>query len=130
MGFPTATLGVLAAVTIAGAPAVQAFGTGPDRPPVRTWHHLPDDPLLPTQWNLGAATAPGSAPHPRTTLDVAGAWDLTHCAGVTIAVLDTGVDLDHPDLAPHLRPGATFVSGTSSADDDQGHGTEVAGVIA
>ncbi|MGZ4630650.1 MAG: S8 family serine peptidase [Oryzihumus sp.] len=129
MGIPTATLGVLAAVALAGAPAVQAGGISPAWPPARTWHHLPDDPLLPTQWNLGAGTPPG-AQHPRTTLDVPGAWDLTHCAGVTVAVLDTGVDLDHPDLAPHLLPGATFVNGTSSADDDQGHGTEVAGVIA
>jgi subtilisin len=45
-----------------------------------------------------------------------------------IAILDTGVDLDHPDL--NIFEQRTFVSGTSSADDDNGHGTHVAGTAA
>jgi subtilisin len=45
-----------------------------------------------------------------------------------IAILDTGVDLDHPDL--NIFKQRTFVSGTSSADDDNGHGTHVAGTAA
>ncbi len=50
--------------------------------------------------------------------------------GVTVAVVDTGVDLDHPDLQANLVTGKTFVSGTSMPDDDQGHGTHMAGIIA
>lgn len=45
-----------------------------------------------------------------------------------IAILDTGIDLKHPDLNVYKQ--VTFVPGTSSADDDDGHGTAVAGVAA
>lgn len=48
---------------------------------------------------------------------------------IIVAVLDTGIDPQHPDIADHLVPGATFVSGTTSTVDDHGHGTEVAAVI-
>jgi subtilisin len=47
---------------------------------------------------------------------------------VDIAILDTGIDLDHPDL--NIYNEVTFVSGTSTADDDNGHGTHVAGIAA
>ena len=43
-----------------------------------------------------------------------------------IAILDTGIDLTHPDLNVYHEK--TFVPGTSSADDDNGHGTHVAGI--
>ena len=45
-----------------------------------------------------------------------------------IAILDTGIDLNHPDLNVYKQ--MTFVPGTSNADDDDGHGTAVAGVAA
>jgi subtilisin len=45
-----------------------------------------------------------------------------------IAILDTGIDLNHPDLNVYHEK--TFVPGTSSADDDNGHGTHVAGIAA
>ena len=48
--------------------------------------------------------------------------------GVRIGILDTGVRLDHPDL--HLSGGASFVQGITSPNDDNGHGTHVAGIIA
>ncbi len=47
--------------------------------------------------------------------------------GIRVAVVDTGVG-PHPDLPPPAAS-ATFVPGTNSADDDQGHGTHVAGTI-
>ncbi|RJQ07896.1 MAG: peptidase S8/S53 subtilisin kexin sedolisin, partial [Bacillota bacterium] len=49
-------------------------------------------------------------------------------SGVKVGILDTGIDLDHPDL--HVAGGATFVDGTSAPDDDNGHGTHVAGTVA
>lgn len=45
-----------------------------------------------------------------------------------IAILDTGIDLRHPDL--NIAGKVTFVSGTSSGNDDNGHGTHVAGIAA
>jgi subtilisin family serine protease len=59
------------------------------------------------------------------------AWDVTRgSSGVKIAIVDTGVDLDHPDLAPRILPGYDFVNGDSVAQDDEGHGTMVAGIAA
>ena len=51
-------------------------------------------------------------------------------AGVGVAILDTGIDLDHPDLSGNLVANKTCISGTSTGDDDQGHGTHVAGTVA
>jgi subtilisin len=51
-------------------------------------------------------------------------------AGVGIAVLDTGVDLAHPDLASSVVDGIDCVAPGTSAQDENGHGTHVAGSIA
>ena len=50
-------------------------------------------------------------------------------AGVSVAVLDTGIDAGHPDLEPRLAQARGFVSGAAPADvhDVQGHGTHCAG---
>ncbi|HXG38681.1 MAG TPA: S8 family peptidase [Bacteroidota bacterium] len=45
-----------------------------------------------------------------------------------VAIIDTGIDLDHPDL--NVYRNVTFVRGTKSGDDDHGHGTHVAGTVA
>lgn len=50
-------------------------------------------------------------------------------AGIDVAVIDTGIDLTHPDLQAHIGSGVTYVSGTKNAKDDNGHGTHVAGTI-
>lgn len=58
------------------------------------------------------------------------AWDVTTgSASINIAILDTGVDLDHPDLASKLVAIKNF-TGSSTADDVHGHGTHVAGIAA
>jgi len=48
--------------------------------------------------------------------------------GVKIGILDTGIRTDHPDL--RIAGGVTFVQGTTSYDDDNGHGSHVAGIVA
>jgi subtilisin family serine protease len=59
------------------------------------------------------------------------AWDVTRgSASVVVAVLDTGVDLDHPELAGRLVAGWDFVNGDAVPDDDNGHGTQVTGILA
>ncbi|MGZ8558733.1 MAG: S8 family peptidase, partial [Chitinophagaceae bacterium] len=44
-------------------------------------------------------------------------------------VIDTGIDFDHPDLTVDAAQSKSFISGQSSADDENGHGTHVAGII-
>jgi len=49
---------------------------------------------------------------------------------VIVAIVDTGVDLDHPDLDGKIMPGYDFVAKDELADDEQGHGTHCAGIAA
>jgi subtilisin family serine protease len=69
-------------------------------------------------------------------IDVAGAWNAGYRgAGATVAVLDSGVTCDHPDLAPNLllASAASFVPGQGVCHPLNGsfnHGTHVAGIIA
>ena len=49
---------------------------------------------------------------------------------VTIASIDTGVDLGHPDLQANLLPGYDFVDNDTVPEDGNGHGTNVAGIAA
>ncbi len=51
-------------------------------------------------------------------------------AGVKVAVVDTGIDYTHPQLAPLYKGGYDFVNNDSDPKDDHGHGTHVAGTIA
>lgn len=50
--------------------------------------------------------------------------------GQVIAIVDTGVDLKHPDLAQRMVAGTNTVDARGTANDDQGHGTNVAGIAA
>ena len=58
------------------------------------------------------------------------AWDSSLGTGVTIAILDSGVDGTHPDLAGKLVPGWNFYDGNNNTSDVYGHGTKVAGSAA
>jgi thermitase len=58
------------------------------------------------------------------------AWQANQSNEVIVGVVDTGVDLSHPDLQGHLADGLNIVSPGASPQDDVGHGTHVAGVIA
>ncbi|MEO6294994.1 MAG: S8 family serine peptidase [Candidatus Limnocylindria bacterium] len=58
------------------------------------------------------------------------AWSLSPGGSNVIAVLDTGVQFDHPDLAGRLLTGYDFVNNDTNASDDNGHGTWVSGIIA
>ncbi|MGK5678063.1 S8 family peptidase [Actinoplanes sp. URMC 104] len=64
-------------------------------------------------------------------ISVSAAWPKSTGAGVVVAVLDTGVDAKHPDLAANLVSGYDAVADTAGvATDGNGHGTHVAGTIA
>lgn len=101
----------------------------------------PGDPLFTEQWSLADDTVIGAGP----------AWDQTTGGNVTVAVIDSGVDGSHPDLAQNMwtnpreipgnavdddgngfiddTSGWNFVANTPNAGDDNGHGTHVAGII-
>ncbi|WIT13018.1 S8 family serine peptidase [Paucibacter sediminis] len=73
-----------------------------------------NDPYLGSEWHL-------------TKVGASTAWDSSQGSGVTIAVLDTGVDATHPDLATRIVPGWNFVDNSANTADVNGHGTAVAG---
>jgi serine protease len=92
----------------------------------RTISALPNDPyyggnqtsITPTvgQWYL---RAPDSTVV--SSINMPGAWAITPgSANITVAVLDTGVRFDHPDLAGKLYPGYDFVNDTAAANDGGG----------
>ncbi|HVO83141.1 MAG TPA: S8 family serine peptidase [Syntrophobacteria bacterium] len=65
-------------------------------------------------------------------IDAATAWDTaTDCTNVTVAIIDTGADYNHPDLAANIAAGGhDFVDNDDQPIDPNGHGTHVAGTIA
>ncbi|ADB33324.1 peptidase S8 and S53 subtilisin kexin sedolisin [Kribbella flavida DSM 17836] len=66
-----------------------------------------------------------------STIRMPEAWNLSKSAGTqTVAVLDTGVDGGHPELAGRVYTGYNALNPKASANDDEGHGTMVAGIIA
>lgn len=59
------------------------------------------------------------------------AWDEAKVnSNLVIALVDTGVDLKHPDLKDNLTKGINLINKQKTAQDDNGHGTNVAGVLA
>jgi subtilisin family serine protease len=84
-----------------------------------------DDPLQDEQWGLEMVKA-------------SGAWPNSTGVGTVVAVLDSGVQDQHPDLAGRLLPGVDYVGEDADVEDDErdkpedhdGHGTHVSGIIA
>jgi len=72
-----------------------------------------------------AETIPGGV----AQIKAPAAWDATRGKGVKVAVLDTGIDNTHPDLAANYKGGVSFVPGQSPMDGNS-HGTHCAGTIA
>jgi len=58
------------------------------------------------------------------------AWGTSTGAGVKVAILDTGIDLDHPDLRLNIAGGVNTINPRKAPEDDNGHGTHVAGIVA
>ncbi len=80
--------------------------------------HVPNDTSYGSQWGP-----------PKIACEAA--WDLEQGdAATVIAIIDTGVDKNHSDLAAKLVAGYDFVNNDGDADDDNGHGTHCAGIAA
>lgn len=75
------------------------------------------DPTFSSSWALPKIGAPT-------------AWDISNADGITIAILDTGVDSNHPDLAANIVPGWNVYNNNADTTDVHGHGTKTAGVAA
>ena len=79
---------------------------------------LPSDPFYSSQWAL-----------PKIGWDqVFGA--ITPAGSARVALLDTGVDASHPELAGKVLPGTSFLDGSDGRVDPSGHGTSLAGILA
>ncbi len=77
----------------------------------------PNDPYYGSQWHL-------------SKINTSNAWGTSQGSGVTIAILDTGVDGSHPDLKDRMVSGWNFYDNNSNTSDVHGHGTAVAGTAA
>jgi len=79
---------------------------------------VPNDEFLPRQWSV-------------TKTHAEQAWDLsTGSSEVVIGILDTGIDPGQPDLQGKLVAGYDYVNNDRDPNDDNGHGTAVAGIVA
>ena len=136
-------------------PAVTAVSPNFRRRPTRR----PGDPLYKHQWNLHntGENAPITPGNPGADISVENAWDSgTGTPGIVVAVVDSGIDYTHPDLAPNMwrnpfeepdngydDDGNGYVDDVHGFDfagdrmgvndpdpmDEDGHGTHVAGII-
>jgi hypothetical protein len=91
--------------------AMPAGAAGSDR-------FVPNDPLAVKQWYLNAIHA----------FDFWPEVPVANLAPVRVAIVDSGIDLDHPEFAGRILNEQSFVGG--DVTDRQGHGTFVAGIIA
>ncbi len=89
----------------------------PDYPLELTW--TPNDPAYGqgSQWSLDKIGA-----------DVA--WEFSTGQTITVAVIDSGIDPNHPDLVGRTVPGYNFIGKNTDTTDLCGHGTHVAGIVA
>ncbi len=76
-----------------------------------------NDPYFASQWHLPVMGAPD-------------AWAQSDGEGIIVAVCDTGVNVNHPDLLNQTVPGYNTASNSTDTTDVHGHGTWVSGVVA
>jgi len=75
-------------------------------------------------------------PQPEETLpwgvdriDAEVVWSTYTGSGINVAILDTGIDTDHPDLKDNIKGGINIINPRKSYNDDNGHGTHCAGIV-
>lgn len=95
---------------------------------------IPDDTFFGNLWGLNntGQTINGKTGTPDADIDAPEAWDLESASqeDVTVAIIDTGVTYNHPDLVDNLVSGKDFVDNDFTPNDWHGHGTHLAGIIA
>lgn len=106
--------------------------------PTSTSTTPPTTPVAPPVQSVGdqqcappATTVVHDIPWAQQRMNPSAAWSLTTGQGITVAVIDTGVDASVPQLAGHVLAGVDVTgSGTAANTDCNGHGTFVAGIVA
>lgn len=99
-------------------------------------HYVPNDPNIQDQYSIGnSGSIPGLGVSGSFGADmrVTKAWDVTTgCSEITVAIIDDGVDLNHPDLMPNLIGGydGLLVGGAGMRFPGESHGTACAGTAA
>lgn len=79
----------------------------------------------------GAPVQPAQAlPWGIDRIDADLSWTTATGDPIKVAVIDTGIELAHPDLRNNIKGGYNAITSSKSANDDNGHGTHVAGIIA
>lgn len=103
--------------------------------------HLPEAALLDVARHPGVVRIEADG-RVRAVDELSSAWGVNHIhsgeahalgvtgAGVKVAVIDTGIDCTHPDLAVNCAGGYDFANDDTDPMDDHGHGTFVAGIVA
>ncbi len=83
-----------------------------------------NDPMFGSLWGLNNTS------NPNIDINACQAWDISQGAGVTVAIVDTGIDKAHSDLAANIST-TSFNSqtGTSPSGSPDNHGTHVAGIV-
>ena len=134
------------ALALAGLPRLAAVRYAEPNSTIHIENTATNDPGLSTQWALDSTNGAG--------IDAAAAWGVTQGSSSTIvAVIDSGLDLTHPEFAGRVwtnageangKPGVdndgdglandlhgwNFLTNTSDVSDDNGHGTHVTGILA
>ena len=99
-------------------------------PSATTVHEQPGTRLL---WPAGVPNDPDYSATQASYLSAIGvpsAWEVTTGSeAVVVAVLDSGVDASHPDLAGRVVPGRNVVDSNDDTTDERGHGTNMAGIV-
>lgn len=88
---------------------------------------VPDDHARCEWWLAASYSESGSS---FAGIDAPAVWPTSQGAGVTVAVVDSGVDGAHPDIAPNLLTGFNAWNRSADVNDTLGHGTMIAGLIA
>lgn len=57
-------------------------------------------------------------------------WEISTADPIKVGIIDTGIQLNHPDLAANIKGGYNAINPIKSPNDDNGHGTHVAGIVA
>lgn len=92
---------------------------------------IPDDTGFGKQWGLHNTGQNVNGVTGTLGADIAapGAWDILKGSSVAVAVIDSGVDIKHPDLSGNLIAGYDFIDSDNEPEDRNGHGTHVSGII-